>query len=120
MTRLKLKEEIDKSLLVGPKISIDYTLARSERLFEYDETLLGGIFRESCFVAPEVWVYLLPHFNRYSIRGLLPFIRIAAEHYGYLRARTELTNEKAARFAFACGFMWEETVGDYNFFSVRG
>lgn len=118
MIQIDFPPSIPKELLIGPQPSIDLTLQRTEKFFRA-EGFVGGIAREYVLADREVWIALLPAFNPFLIRQLRPVLRIAAEHYGYLRARTEVLNSKASRFAFALGFMWEETTYGYNFFSVR-
>lgn len=98
---------------------LDYTVAMSNPLFAYGDKLFGGIARESLVYTPEVWVALGLAFRPFDVRGLRPWIEIMKEHYGYVRARVREHNVVGARFAFACGFMYEEDKGGFHFFSVR-
>lgn len=104
-----------------PETSLEakWSAILSEVQFQIPGKLVGGIGRRS-FVSPrEVWVSILPGFQPRDAARLRPWVREAATRFGYVQARVLLGDKKAARFAFFCGFMWEEDTPSCHLFSVR-
>lgn len=104
-----------------PETSLEakWSAILSEVQFQIPGKLIGGIGRRS-FVAPrEVWVSVLPGFTPRDAVRLRPWVREAAQRFDYVQARVELGARSAARFAFFCGFMWEEDTAAFHLFSVR-
>mgnify|MGYP000938576562 CR=1 FL=1 len=108
--------EVDTTDLQGLKYSIQVT----ELFFSFGDKMLGGIGRVAMTSPPEIWIALTKKFRPLDLRELRRAITEASKRVGYLRARVVLGDKKAAKFAFACGLMWEEDVGGFHFFSVRG
>ena len=104
---------------VEDKLGFRYTKAMSEAFFAWEGKLVGGIARETLIDPPEVWVAVQPAFRPRDIFRLREVRARLATRYPYLRARVQVGDKVGTRFAFAFGFMYEETVGLFHFFSVR-
>lgn len=121
MTQLEVVDKLPAGLIGERELLLasKYAAGLSSILFTYGDKLYGGIGRSSLTSPNEVWVVVLSSFRPLDVRGLRPWIREAARRFGYVRARTDVGNKVAARFAFANGFMYEETCGVSHYFSVR-
>lgn len=104
-----------------PETSLEakWSAILSEVQFEVPGKLVGGIGRRSFVSSMEIWLSILPGFRPRDAARLRPWAQEAARRFGYVQARIGLGDKPAARFAFFCGFMWEEDTPSCHLFSVR-
>jgi hypothetical protein len=116
---IKLVKELAEDFVLDKRADYKHTRKMSDVLFHFENKMVGGLARESFLTPPELWVAISPAFNIWDIRRLLPQLRIAVEHWKYIRARVIVGDGKAMRFAEAFGFKFEETKNGFHFYSVR-
>lgn len=119
MTQIEFVKDVP--LPEGPmKPFAEHTLAMSSLVFAYGDKLYGGIARQSLFDPPELWVWLTSTFRPRDLIILRrTYLSELLTRYPYIRARIEVGNEAAERFAAKFGFVYEETVEPYKFYSMR-
>lgn len=101
MIQLDLIDEVE---LKGDPSKVAYTLSQTLHFFEFAGVIVGGLARESVIARPEIWIEVKPGLRPIHIRAFRKYLPQAIAIFGEIQARVERGNDRALRFAKACGF----------------
>lgn len=118
MIRIDEVKELKGDFGVNEKL-VAASAKLSSLLFSCEGKFVGGVGREALTSPPEVWLAAGPELQAGDVRSMRAAVRELARRFSYIRAKVALNDKKAARFAFALGFMWEEDTSAFHYFSVR-